>query len=345
MDVRLLSVVAETGRAAVHEIAGRLGMDVRDVAARLAALSTTGLPLIVGVECDPNGIRNALAAANAWTQAAQAPSGSHPASAGYPTAGSHPASGGYSVPPPHSGSHPVPNPPGAGYPVPPQPSGSYPQPVAPHPGQHVPQPFTPAGPPPTFGQFQVPAAPNAAVPSPTAPPDPVTTWGPPGSATWARGDQPPQGGVAPAQQRPPSARTGKIGSKLDVEGPEGEQVTIQLVEVVDPADFLFTAAGHQLRDGERSVVVHTEMTNRGAMPFTSLPDLYLELIDADGSAVAKAPVTLSSRPPHRIGLAPGETAGGHTVYVLPEATEITAVRWSPRRGDQQRTLTWDITDL
>ena len=55
VDIRLLSLVAESGRAAVHDIAARVGMDPREVAARLTALSATGLPLIVGVECDPNG--------------------------------------------------------------------------------------------------------------------------------------------------------------------------------------------------------------------------------------------------------------------------------------------------
>jgi hypothetical protein len=125
----------------------------------------------------------------------------------------------------------------------------------------------------------------------------------------------------------------------------GEQISIQLIEVVDPADFLFTAAGYELQPGERSVVVHTELTNHGQVPFASLPDMYLELVTEDGSPVAKAPVSMSSRPPHRMGVQPGETAGGHTVYVLPESTVLSAVRWTPQPGDQQRTLLWDITDL
>ena len=308
MDVRLLSVVAEMGRAAVPEIAGRLGMDVRDVAARLAALSTTGLPLIVGVECDPQGIRNAVAAAQQWAAQHNLASGPYPVSG--------PPSGGHQVP---SGPHPQPT---GGYPTP---SGGYP---APHYGAPSgPQQFTPVPPPTSFGPPQ------------PAPQDPMGTWGPPGSAAWARGDQQPQSGTQPP------VRTGKVGSKLDVEGPEGERLTILLVEVVDPADFLFTAAGYELEEGERAVVVHTELTNRGQTPFTSLPDLYLELITKDGSAVSKSPISLSSRPPHRIGVPPGETAGGHTVYGLPESTELTAVRWTPRPGDTQRTLLWDITDL
>ncbi|WP_029534913.1 AsnC family protein [Saccharopolyspora spinosa] len=316
VDVRLLSVVAEMGRAAVPEIAGRLGMDVRDVAARLAVLSTTGLPLIVGVECDPQPIRNAVAAAQHW--AAQQSMASGPYQVPAPGTGAHPAQ--------QSGPYPQPT---GGYPMP---SGAYPGPA--YGGPSGPQPFAPQGPPPASFQQQA---------APPAPPNPMNVWGPPGSAAWARGDQQWPGAQPGPQQQP--VRSGKVGTKLDIEGLEGERITILLVEVVDPADFLFTAAGYELQDGERAVVVHTELTNRGATPFASLPDLYLELITKDGSAVSKAPVSLSSRPPHRIGVQPGETVGGHTVYVLPESTELTTVRWTPRPGDEKRTLTWDITDL
>jgi hypothetical protein len=177
-----------------------------------------------------------------------------------------------------------------------------------------------------------------------APPDPaMNTWGPPQSASWARGDQQPQQQQHhPAQPARPQPKTGTVGTTLETEGLEGERLTIQLVEVVDPADFLFTAAGYRLQEGERSVVVHTEMVNRGGHPFNSLPDLYLVLLTPDGRSITKAPVSLSSRPPHRIGVAPGETAGGHTVYVLPENVEVNAVRWSARPDDTARTLTWTV---
>ncbi|HEX5407661.1 MAG TPA: AsnC family protein [Pseudonocardiaceae bacterium] len=288
VDIRLLSLVAESGKAAVHDIAARLGMDPREVASRLVALSATGLPLIVGVECDPYGLRNAIANANAWLN--QAP------------------------PPQRYG-------PGG-------PSGPYPAP----PRQQQP----------------VQAPPR---------PDPMSTWGPPQTSSWARGDHP----TRPAWTAPPSqatasaptgiavgsvqtstGRTGTVGDTLHGEGPDGEQVTIHLVELVDPADFLFTAAGYRLREGERSVVVHTEMTNRGTTSFPQLPDLYLVLVAKDGQTVGKAPVSLSSRPPHRIGVRPGETAGGHTVYVLPETTELTSIRWTARPDDEQHMLTWTV---
>ncbi len=361
VDLRLLSFIADTGRAAVHEIAAQLGMDVREVASRLAALSTTGLPLLVGVECDPHGIRNALASVGGG--------GNHPGS-GYPTPypqAGHQQTGSPPMPPqqhvPYSGgphnsgpypSGPYPsgpyhtaNPHGAGHAVQGAPSG-------PHPAQSGPSPApSPQGQQPGAQQMSQPfpaqgawpgSAPQAApAPAPGAPPpNQPTTWGPPASASWARGDQP---ATAPPEPRPASIRTGKVGTKLDVDDPEGARISIQLVEVVDPADFLHTAAGYALENGERSVVVHTELTNHGPTSFTALPDLHLVLVTGDGSTVAKAPVQLSSRPPHRMGVPPGETAGGHTVFVLPEHTDLTAVRWSPRPGDEQRTLTWDITDL
>ncbi|HEX3592865.1 MAG TPA: AsnC family protein [Pseudonocardiaceae bacterium] len=293
VDIRLLSLVAESGKAAVHDIAARLGMDPREVATRLINLSAAGLPLIVGVECDPYGLRNAIS--SAWSN--------HPPQGPYPPRG-YPAG-----PPGPSGPHPVP-----------------------------PQAGPPMAPPPP--------------PQQQARPDPMSTWGPPQSSSWARGDQPtrpatwtapPAGG--PGTSAPvvvPSVQRGHVGDTLHTDGTECEPLAIQLVELVDPADFLFTAAGYRLREGERAVVVHTEVTNQGNAPFTQLADLYLVLVAKDGQTVGKAPVSLSSRPPHRIGVRPGETTGGHTVYVLPDATELTAIRWTFRPDDERGALTWDV---
>ncbi|ACU39558.1 hypothetical protein [Actinosynnema mirum] len=290
-------MIAEMGRAAVHEVAARLGMDPREAAMRLITLSGSGLPLLVGVECDPNGIRKALTNSMAW--------GSYAGPAQQP--GVH--SGQYAQQP---GSGPLPLP-GS---VQGTPSGSYPgHPVVGPPSQPFPAQPAPSG------------------PLPVQEPSP---WGLPQTAGWARGDQP--------QQAAPRARTGKIGSVLETEGLEGARFTIQLVEVVDPADFLFTAAGYKLADGERSVVVHTELANTGNVPFNALPDMYLVLTTSTGESVAKAPVSLSSRPPHKIGVQPGETAGGHTVYVLPESTVVTSVRWSVRPEADLNTLVWTVED-
>ncbi|MFD9699612.1 AsnC family protein [Lentzea sp. NPDC059081] len=274
VDARLLAVLAESGRAAVHELAQRLGMDPREAAMRLITLSGSGLPVLVGVECDPNGVRRALANA-----------------AAYGNYFGPPQSGPYAVH--QSGPH------------------------------QVQQQYGPQGPVSQPFPAQPQAQPQQA------------TWGPPQSAGWVRADQP---------QPKPVSRTGKIGSSLEADSLEGAHLQIQLVEVVDPADFLFTAAGYKLADGERAVVVHTEVTNASQVSYTSLPDMYLVLVTKTGETVTKAPVSLSSRPAHKLGVQPGETAGGHTVFVLPDETQVIQVRWSVRPEVDLNTLVWTIDD-
>ncbi|RZQ63203.1 AsnC family transcriptional regulator [Amycolatopsis suaedae] len=332
-DARLLAALAEMGKAAVHELAAQVGMDPREVAYRLVALSGSGLPLLVGVESDPNGLRAALGGPPPRpgppgppgpppNLVAGGPSGPHQVNTGPPRPGPPPP-----PPPPQQPPRgPVHGTPSGVYSVQGTPSGRYPGP----PPQQPPMPPRPAPQPPAAQQ-------------PVALDPVVSTWGPPQVSSWARGDQPsrPPSGSAPLPQ---GKRTGSTGDVLDTIGLEGEQLSIQLLEVQDPADFLFSAAGYSLAEGERSVVVHTEITNKGQIPFLSLPDNYLELVTDDGKAVAKAPVSLTSRPPHRIGVQPGETAGGHTVYVLPDATRVVSVRWNARPEADERSLTWSIED-
>ncbi len=316
VDIRLLAALADLGKAAVHELAAKVGMDPREVAYRLVALSGSGLPLLVGVESDPNGLRAAIASSPpSWAQ--QQPQQRPPAQG--------------SVQGTPSGPYNVQGTPSGPYNVHGTPSGRYPGP----PSAPVRQPMAPPQP-----QQRPPAPQQQFAAPPMAPADPVmSTWGVPQTASWARGDE-----QQPAPRQVPEGKKGKTGDVMETQGLEGEQLTVQLLEVQDPADYLFSAAGYSLEAGERSVVVHTEITNRGNIPFVSLPDNYLELLTADGKPVTKAPVSLTSRPPHKIGVRPGETLGGHTVYVLPDTTRVVAVRWSPRPEPDERTLTWSIDD-
>ncbi|MFD9966549.1 AsnC family protein [Amycolatopsis sp. NPDC058986] len=344
VDTRLLAALADLGKAAVHELAAKVGMDPREVAYRLVALSGSGLPLLVGVESDPQGLRAAIAGAPpSWanrpvqppsqqTPAQQAPVQQRPPQVPHPP---HPVqgapSGAYTVQGAPSGAYTVQGAPSGPYAVQGAPSGAYTV-------QGTPSARYP-GPPPVAPPQQRPPAPQQFAPGPPpAAVDPAfSTWGLPQSSSWARGDEP-----APAPQA--AGKQGRTGDVLETQGLEGEQLTVQLLEVQDPADYLFGAAGYRLEDGERSVVVHTEITNRGNIPFASLPDNYLELLTADGTAIGKAPVSLTSRPPHKIGVRPGETLGGHTVYVLPDATRVVSVRWSPRPEPDERSITWSIED-
>lgn len=342
VDTRLLAALADLGKAAVHELAAKVGMDPREVAYRLVALSGSGLPLLVGVESDPQGLRAAIAGAppswaNRPPQQVPAPPPQQPVP---PVQGV--PSGPYNVQGAPSGPYTVQGAPSGPYNVQGAPSG-------PNNVQGAPSgPYTVQGAP--SGPYTVQGTPSGRFPGPpprppqpprfTPPPVPldpaVSTWGLPQTASWARGDEPAKPAAA--------GKRGRIGEVMETQGLEGEQLSVQLLEVQDPADFLFSAAGYRLEEGERAVVVHTEITNRGTIPFVSLPDNYLELLTADGKAIAKAPVSLTSRPPHKIGVKPGETLGGHTVYVLPDATRVVSVRWSPRPEPDERTLTWSIED-
>ncbi|GLY39119.1 AsnC family protein [Amycolatopsis sp. NBRC 101858] len=329
VDTRLLAALADLGKTAVHELAAKVGMDPREVAYRLVALSGSGLPLLVGVESDPQGLRAAIAGSPpSWANrppqqfppppSQPVPQQPAPQQPPMPPPGPHGVpSGPYNVQGAPSGPYTVQGAPSGPYTVQGTPSGQYPGPPPRPPQQRPPQQFAP----------------------PPAPVDPVvSTWGLPQTASWARGDEP----ARPAA--PAGGKQGRLREVLETQGLEGEQLSVQLLEVQDPADYLFSAAGYRLEEGERSVVVHTEITNRGAIPFVSLPDNYLELLAADGTAIGKAPVSLTSRPPHKIGVQPGETLGGHTVYVLPDATRVVSVRWSPRPEPDERTLIWSIED-
>ncbi|WP_086847467.1 AsnC family protein [Amycolatopsis kentuckyensis] len=350
VDTRLLAALADLGKAAVHELAAKVGMDPREVAYRLVALSGSGLPLLVGVESDPNGLRAAIAGSPpSWANRPPQQQFPPPPSQPVPQQPQPPGppmpppvqgtpSGPYTVQGAPSGPYTVQGAPSGPYNVQGAPSGPYNvqgTPSGPHHVQGTPSGRYP-GPPPQ--QPQPPRPPRPFTPPPV-PLDPaVSTWGVPQTASWARGDEParPSG--------PAAGRQGRLGEVMETQGLEGEQLSVQLLEVQDPADYLFSAAGYRLEEGERAVVVHTEITNRGSIPFASLPDNYLELLAADGQAIGKAPVSLTSRPPHKIGVKPGETLGGHTVYVLPDATRVVSVRWSPRPEPDERTLTWSIED-
>src|SRR6266496_71943 len=179
VDARLLGVVAEMGRAAVHEVAARVGMDPREVASRLVALSATGLPLLVGVECDPVRLRQAA-------MAAAAPQ--------------------YGMPPQQQPQPGPPGPPSGPHSVPAQPmmprTGP---PSAPFPAQ--------TGPP--SQPFPAPAQPQQVPQSLPQADAPISTWGPPQTSTWARGDGPPQDVTQPTvRSEKPDVRQGKVGSAL-----------------------------------------------------------------------------------------------------------------------------------
>ena len=175
-------------------------------------------------------------------------------------------------------------------------------------------------------------------PSPPAPPEwtppsgPPLGWGVPQSGAWVRQPQPSQpspgtAGVGTAGVGTAGVgTTAVVGDTLCTVSPSGEQLNITLVDVVDTADALIAAAGHPLAPGTRAAVVHTDVT-AGPLGYQAIPDACLTVVLADGTEVGKSGIMLSSRPPFRSGVAPGDTVGGHTVFELDAHASIVGVRW------------------
>lgn len=154
-------------------------------------------------------------------------------------------------------------------------------------------------------------------------------WGVAQSSAWTR--QPPPEPAAAGVAGP------TVGDTLSSVSPAGEPVSITLVELVDTADALIAASGHPLSPGMRATVVHTEVT-AGPRGYQAIADTCLTVVLADGTEVGKSGITLSSRPPFRSGIAPGNTVGGHTVFELDAQASIVGLRW--RAAQHAAPLDW-----
>lgn len=210
------------------------------------------------------------------------------------------------------------------------------------------------------------------VPPPSAPASPTSVWGIPGTASWT--DRPRRvtdadhpdlataaavpsattraelsavaAGSAHADAGPsvvtsPDASP-RVGTALRSTGLSGEQVTVTAAQVIDPGNDVLTAAGYRLDPTERAVLVRTTLSNAGPADHDTMPDLYLFLVDAAGATLPKAPVTVAGHPAHRVGVAPGATADGWTIFLIETAATIAAVRWCVRPDLVDRTLTWSL---
>lgn len=128
----------------------------------------------------------------------------------------------------------------------------------------------------------------------------------------------------------------------DVNGLFGERLTIAVSAWIDPADEVLTTAGYRLDDGERAVLVCTDLHNAGPIDYESLPDLYLELVADDGRRLTKAAISVAGHPAHRVGVPAGSTSSGWTVFLIPTDERASAIQWSVRPDLADRTVRWDL---
>ena len=140
-----------------------------------------------------------------------------------------------------------------------------------------------------------------------------------------------------------AGHSGKVGDKLITDGfsDRQEKVAVKVVQIIDPADDQLAASKYKTDPNKRFVIVKSEFTNLGPMPYEVGPDLYLVLIDDRGQDERHVIAIVDSCPGYTHDpIAPNATVSGCTIFQLAKATPIVSVQWSPRPDLTEKTLTW-----
>ena len=240
-------------------------------------------------------------------------------------------------------------------------------------------------------------APDDAAPAPAEPPpapgvgataDPRSTWGVPGTASWARADtaegsaevaaastlaadqpgqtaeqpQPSSGAIpaylapaaglaaayeAPAPAYAPPAPAYEAPAQRSwateyVAGPGGEQLAVTILDVLDPGDGVLTGAGYRMEPGQRAVLVNSSVANNGQVPYYPVGDLYLVLETATRQLLGRAAIAVGSHPAYPVGVMPGQSARGWSVFLIPTDTVLAGIKWCIRPDLPQTILGWPI---
>lgn len=155
--------------------------------------------------------------------------------------------------------------------------------------------------------------------------------------------QPPFGALLPAQLAQPARRVLTSGEPTQhLSGLFGEQLSISLQQILDPADQILAQAGYRIDQGERSLLVQMTIDNQGSIAYESLTDLYLVLVSSTGSILPKAAMSLAQFPAHPVGVPAGALASGWTVFLVPAATEVAQLRWGVRPDLSDRAACWEF---
>jgi hypothetical protein len=195
-------------------------------------------------------------------------------------------------------------------------------------------PETPAAPEPSVAP-QVPVAPEAEGAG--------SSWGPAGTSAWA-GQEPAAEHLAvehPAVEH--SAATPPRWAPQSVTGPAGEQLVVSILEVADPGDQVLTDAGYRMDPGQRAVLVHSSVANTGQVPYYPVGDLYLVLETDQHVLLGRANVAVASHPAFGVGVSPGRTADGWSVFLIPSQTVLTGLKWCIRPDIPQTIVGWPIS--
>ncbi len=134
----------------------------------------------------------------------------------------------------------------------------------------------------------------------------------------------------------------KRWAALPVTGPNGEELLVTLLDVIDPGDEILAGSGYRMEPGERAILVHCSVANTGHVPYPFVPDLYLVLEADTRTLLGKAAIAVESHPAFGVGMLPGRQGDGWSVFLVPSQTVIAAVKWCIRPDLPQTILSWPI---
>ena len=125
-------------------------------------------------------------------------------------------------------------------------------------------------------------------------------------------------------------------------GPGGEQLAVTILDVLDPGDAVLTGAGYRMEPGQRAVLVNSSVANNGQVPYYPVGDLYLVLETPTRQLLGRAAIAVGSHPAYPVGVMPGQTARGWSVFLIPTDTVLAGIKWCIRPDLPQTILGWPI---
>jgi hypothetical protein len=125
-------------------------------------------------------------------------------------------------------------------------------------------------------------------------------------------------------------------------GPAGEHLVVTILQVVDPGDQVLTDAGFRMDPGRRAVLVHSSVANVGQVPYYPPGDLYLVLETDQRVLLGRDSVAVATHPAYPVGVTPGSTADGWSVFLVPSETVVAGLKWCIRPDIPQTIVDWPI---
>jgi hypothetical protein len=164
-----------------------------------------------------------------------------------------------------------------------------------------------------------------------------------GSSPSGINNQPATAGSGSPSTSATAAPVAHLGASVVISGNNNEQLTVQLVKIVDPAsgaDQFTTAA-----QGMHFVAVQFRLLNSGTVAYSDSPDNDAKVLDAQGQSFSPDFSATTAGPgfaSNSVNIAPGASQLGFITFQLPNADSPAKVQFTTDSGFGQ-TGEWAVT--